>query len=182
MDSVVIIGAGPVGLMLACELGLAGVRAIVLDKRPEPSDLPKANGLGGQIVQFMDYRGLLEPLVEGGSFAGRPPGFPFGSVPLSFAGLDDMPLKVVLVQQPRLERVLADRAGELGAEIRWGHELRALSQDADGVTLDLGGSSLRAGYAVGCDGGGSPVRREAGIRFPGTTDEETVRLGHFTTS
>ncbi|MEU4331526.1 FAD-dependent monooxygenase [Nonomuraea dietziae] len=181
MDEVVIVGAGPVGLMLACELGLAGVRPIVLEKRPEQGDLPKANGLGGQIVQFMDYRGLLERLSEGSSFAGRPPGFPFGSVPLSFAGLDDPPLRVVLIQQPRLERLLAERAVELGAEIRRGRELLGLSQDEEGVTLDLPGERLRARYVVGCDGARSLVREQAGISFPGTTDDEVLRLGHFTT-
>jgi 2-polyprenyl-6-methoxyphenol hydroxylase-like FAD-dependent oxidoreductase len=98
MEDVVIIGAGPVGLMLACELGLAGIRPIVLEKRSEPSQLPKANGLGGQIVELLDHRGLLERFSEGSPFAGRAPGFPFGSVPLRFDGLDDIPLRLLLIQ------------------------------------------------------------------------------------
>nr|SBO92564.1 putative monooxygenase [Nonomuraea gerenzanensis] len=60
-----IVGAGPVGLMLACELSLAGVRPVVLEKRAEPSELPRANGLGGQIVDVLDHRGLLERFSEG---------------------------------------------------------------------------------------------------------------------
>jgi 2-polyprenyl-6-methoxyphenol hydroxylase-like FAD-dependent oxidoreductase len=179
MDEVIIVGAGPVGLMLACELALAGVRPTVLDKRPEPSDLPKANGLVGQIVRMLDYRGLLERFAEGSPFAGRPPGFPFGPVPLRFAGLDDIPLRMVMVQQPRMERLLAERAAELGARIVRGTPVLGLTQDDDGVTVDLPGRRLRAHCAVGCDGGHSLVREQLGIAFPGTTDDEVLRLGHF---
>ncbi|HUR01064.1 MAG TPA: FAD-dependent monooxygenase [Nonomuraea sp.] len=180
MEEVVIIGAGPAGLMLACELRLAGVRTIVLEKRAEPGDLPKANGLGGQIVQLLDYRGLLERFSAGSPFAGRAPGFPFGSVPLNFAELGgDVPLQLLMIQQPRLERLLGERAAELGAEVRWGQRLRTLAQDDEGVTLEGDGFRLRARYVVGCDGGHSLVRQQAGIGFPGTTDDEVLLLGHF---
>ncbi|MEU6712827.1 FAD-dependent oxidoreductase [Nonomuraea sp. NPDC046802] len=179
MDEVLIIGAGPVGLMLACELGLAGVRPIVLDKRPEPADIPKANGLVGQIVELLDHRGLLERLSEGSPFSGRAPGFPFGAVPLTFAGLDDIPLRLLLIQQPRLEQLLAERALELGAEIRRGCEVRSLAQDEEGVTLDTTRGELRARYVVGCDGGNSRVRECLGIGFPGDTEEEGLLVGHF---
>src|ERR1700754_1739069 len=101
MEDVLIVGAGPVGLMLACELALSGARPVVLDKRLEPSGLPRANGLAGQIVELLDHRGLLERFSAGSPFAGRPPGFPFGSVPLRFAGLDDMPLRLALIKQAR---------------------------------------------------------------------------------
>ncbi|MEV4011475.1 FAD-dependent monooxygenase [Nonomuraea angiospora] len=186
MDDVLIVGAGPVGLMLAGELGLAGVRPIVLDKRPEPSELPRANGLGGQIVDLLDHRGLLERFSAGSPFAGRPPGFPFGSVPLRFAGLAGLPLRLLMIQQPRMEQLLAERAKELGAEVRRGCEVLSLAQDEEGVTLELadglgGRTRRRARYVVGCDGGRSSVRREAGIGFPGTTDDEVLRLGHFAT-
>ncbi|TMR07862.1 FAD-dependent oxidoreductase [Nonomuraea turkmeniaca] len=199
MDDVLIVGAGPVGLMLACELSLAGIRPIVLEKRAEPSELPKANGLGGQIIELLDHRGLLERFSEGSPFAGRAPGFPFGSVPLRFDGLDDIPLRLVLIQQPRMERLLAERAVELGVEIRRGCEVLSLDQDADGVTLGLANGTadgtadgtpdgtpdgtaednVRARYVVGCDGGHSLVRELAGIGFPGTTADYVLRLGHF---
>ncbi|MGP3955297.1 FAD-dependent oxidoreductase [Nonomuraea sp. 3N208] len=179
MDDILIVGAGPVGLMLACELSLSGVRPIVLEKRAEPSELPKANGLGGQIIELLDHRGLLERFSEGSPFAGRAPGFPFGSVPLRFDGLDDIPLRLVLIQQPRIERLLTERAVELGVEIRRGCEVVSLDQDADGVTLGLADGHVRARYVVGCDGGHSLVRERAGIGFPGTTDDYVLRLGHF---
>lgn len=179
MDDIVIVGAGPVGLMLACELALSGIRPIVLEKRSEPSELPKANGLGGQIVELLDHRGLLERFSEGSPFAGRAPGFPFGSVPLRFDGLDDIPLRLLLIQQPRIERLLAERAVELGAGIRRGCEVVSLAQDTEGVTLGLTDGHVRARYVVGCDGGHSLVRELAGIGFPGTTDDHVLRLGHF---
>jgi 2-polyprenyl-6-methoxyphenol hydroxylase-like FAD-dependent oxidoreductase len=72
---VVVAGAGPVGLMLACELRLAGVRPVVLERLPEPSGLPKANGLVGQIVQMLDYRGLLERFSADAPFVGPTPFF-----------------------------------------------------------------------------------------------------------
>jgi 2-polyprenyl-6-methoxyphenol hydroxylase-like FAD-dependent oxidoreductase len=181
MDEVVIIGAGPVGLMLACELSLTGVTPVVLDKRPEPGELPKANGLCGQIVDVLDHRGLLERFSADSPFCGVPPGFPFGSVPLRFAGLDGIPLRMLMIQQPRLERLLGERAAELGVRIRWGHELSSLTQHKAGVTLDGAGFRREARYVVGCDGGRSRIRDLTGIGFPGTTDDEVLRLGHFTT-
>ncbi|MEV0619423.1 FAD-dependent monooxygenase [Nonomuraea sp. NPDC050404] len=179
MEDVLIVGAGPVGLMLACELSLAGIRPIVLEKRAEPSDLPKANGLGGQIVELLDHRGLLERFSAGSPFSGRAAGFPFAGVPLSFEGIDDIPLRLLLIQQPRLERLLTERALELGVEIRRGYEARSLTQDEEGVTLEAGDSHLRVRYVVGCDGPRSGVREWAGIAFPGTTDEERLLIGHF---
>ncbi|MCK2213767.1 FAD-dependent monooxygenase [Actinomadura sp. ATCC 31491] len=176
---IVIVGAGPVGLLLACELSLCGARPLLLDKRAEPGDLPKANGIGGQILDVLDHRGLLERLSAGSPFFGVPPGFPFGPVPLRFAGLDGIPLRMLMIQQPRLERLLGERAAELGVTVRRGREVTALAQDADGVTVEGPGFAVRARYAVGCDGGAGRVRTLAGIGFPGTTDGEVLRLGHF---
>ncbi|WP_053175593.1 FAD-dependent monooxygenase [Nonomuraea sp. SBT364] len=179
MNDVVIVGAGPVGLMLAGELGLAAARALVLDKRLEPSELPRANGLTGQAVDLLDQRGLLKRFGKGSSFSGKPPRFPFGPVTLPLARLD-VPFRALIIQQPRLERLLAERAVELGAEIRRGWEVRSLTQDEQGVTLAVEDDrQVRARFAVGCDGGRSPVRQQVGIGFPGTTDDQVLRLGHF---
>ncbi|MEO6091037.1 MAG: FAD-dependent monooxygenase [Umezawaea sp.] len=180
---VVVVGAGPVGLLLASELRLAGARPVVLERRSEPSTLPRANGLVGGIVDVLDRRGLLERFRAVSPFAGPMPAFPFGSVPLRFGDLADNPVSGLLVQQPEIERLLDERAAELDTEVRRGHEVTALEQDDTGVDLDVtgpdGGYRFRARYVVGCDGGRSPVRTLAGIGFPGTTDREVLRMGHF---
>ena len=179
---VVIAGAGPVGLMLAAELRLGGARVVVLERRAGPDDRPRANGLVGRIVEQLDHRGLLERFRAEAGFAGAFPGFPFGGVPLRFAGLE-RPIQALMLQQPRMEALLAERAAELDVELRRGHELTALTQDEDGVDVEVRGPDgeyrLRAGYVVGCDGAHSRVRELAGIGFPGTTDGELLRMGHF---
>jgi 2-polyprenyl-6-methoxyphenol hydroxylase-like FAD-dependent oxidoreductase len=117
---------------------------------------------------------LLDPFRAEAAFAGPFPGFPFGPVPLNFAGLDT-PMRGLMLQQPRMEALLAARATELGAELRRGHEL----VDLDTVRGPEGSYRLTAQYVVGCDGAHSRVRELAGIGFPGTTDNELMRLGHF---
>jgi len=98
---VVVAGAGPVGLMLACELHLAGVGSLVLERLPEPSQVPKANGLVGQVVQLLDHRGLLERFAAGAPFAGPTASFQFGGLPLDLARLDSSPLHILPIPQPR---------------------------------------------------------------------------------
>lgn len=78
MREVVIAGAGPVGLMLAGELALAQVDVVVFERALQPRTEPKANGLGGQVVSLLDYRGLLEQLREDSPYAGPAPGWQFG--------------------------------------------------------------------------------------------------------
>jgi 2-polyprenyl-6-methoxyphenol hydroxylase-like FAD-dependent oxidoreductase len=180
MIDVVIAGAGPNGLMLACELGLAGVPAVVLERLPAPTREQRANGLVGQVVRMLDRRGLYQRL------SGEPlrpaPGFVFGALPLDLSGLDDNPLHLLPVPQRRIEAMLTERATELGVEIRRGHELTGFTPDADGVTVDIaGGHRLRARYLVGADGGHSVTRKLAGIDFPGATSDDAVsRQAHVT--
>ena len=172
MIDVVIAGAGPNGLMLACELALAGVRPVVLERRTGPTTEQRANGLVGQVVRMLDRRGLHERLAD------RPPepapAFPFAAFPLNLAALADNPLYVLPVPQARLEEMLAARAAELGVEVRTGQEVTGLSQDADGVTVEVGAERVRARCLVGADGGRSVVRKLAGIDFPGVTTDRTV--------
>jgi 2-polyprenyl-6-methoxyphenol hydroxylase-like FAD-dependent oxidoreductase len=186
MDAdVVIAGAGPTGLMLAGELCLAGVPPLVLERQSRLRETPKANGFNGQIVELLRYRGLLDQ-VEAAS--GRPirpaPQAPFGGVHLDFSHLTDPPLQAVHLTQPRLERLLGEHAGELGADIRRGHEVAGISQDEATVTADVRGPDgpyrVTARYLVGCDGAHSRVRYLAGIPFPGTTYPEVNRLAQVT--
>ncbi|MBB5871592.1 2-polyprenyl-6-methoxyphenol hydroxylase-like FAD-dependent oxidoreductase [Allocatelliglobosispora scoriae] len=181
---VVIVGGGPTGLMLACELRLGGARPLLLERLDLPDEHPKANGLVGQVVRLTDHRGLYRQLAAGGPWWQRrsapspSPAFMFGGFRLDLRGLGDHPLSILPVPQQRLERVLADRARELGAEVRRGHEATGFTQDADGVTIKIQGPhdeyAVRAPYLVGCDGAHSRIRKLAGIGFPGETTQDHV--------
>jgi 2-polyprenyl-6-methoxyphenol hydroxylase-like FAD-dependent oxidoreductase len=178
---VIIVGAGPTGLMLAAELGLAGVRPLILERQPRPRETPKASGFNGQIVELLRYRGLLDRIEAGsGRPAGAARGAPFGGLELDFSPLTDPPLQVVHLPQPRLEHLLGEHAAELGASIRRGHEVTGISQDNAAVAAAVlgpdGPYQVTARYLVGCDGAHSKVRDGAGIPFPGTTYPEVNRL------
>jgi len=181
---VVIVGAGPVGLMLAIELRLAGAEPVVLDRLPAISEIPKGNGLIGQVVQVLDYRGLLEPLRAESTYTGPVPAFSFGPLQLDFSGSGPSPLNVLAIPQRRLEHILAGRLADLGGTVRRGHEMTGFDQDDDAVTVTVtgpeGSYQLKAAYLVGCDGAHSPVRKLAGIEFPGYTSPEVALIGRVT--
>jgi 2-polyprenyl-6-methoxyphenol hydroxylase-like FAD-dependent oxidoreductase len=178
MEDVVIAGGGPNGLMLACELALAGVRPVVLEKLTAARTEQRANGMVGQIVRMMDRRGLYERLA-GTTGPPRPaPHFMFAAFPVPFGQLAENPVYTMLVPQRKVEEVLAERAAELGAEIRPGCELVGLSQSDGAVTVEIDGpngrTTIQTRYLVGADGGHSMTRKLAGIEFPGITNDRTV--------
>jgi 2-polyprenyl-6-methoxyphenol hydroxylase-like FAD-dependent oxidoreductase len=186
MDAdVIIVGAGAAGLMLAGELRLAGVRPLVLERQPRLRETPKANGFNGQIVELLRYRGLLDRVeAASGRSIGPAPAAPFGGVQLDFSHLADPPMWAVHLPQPRLERLLDERARELGAGICRGHEVTGVSQYDAAVAVDVRGPEgpyrMTARYLVGCDGAHSRVRDKAGIPFPGITYPEVNRLAQAT--
>ena len=183
---VVVVGAGPTGLMLAGELGLAGVRTLLLERRPEPSDVAKAGGLAGYILQLLHYRGELSRFRQASRNMGPDPAprLPFGGLHLDFTQLDDPPMRVMLLPQPRLERLLAERALESGADLRRGHEVVGMRQADDAVTVEVCGPDasyeVSARFLVGCDGGRSRVREMAGIAMSGDALPEVERLASVT--
>lgn len=183
---VVIVGGGPNGMMLACELALGGVRPVVLERLTAPNTEPRSNGLVGQVVRMVDRRGLFERL-SGQPGPPRPNNgyFMFAAMPLNLSLLEDSPVYALPVPELKTVQTLEERAIELGSEIRRGHELTGLTQDGDGVTLTVRGPEqsyeLRASYVVGADSAHSPVRKAVGIGFPGATyDRTTSRAAHAT--
>ncbi|MEV0444306.1 SDR family oxidoreductase [Streptomyces spectabilis] len=168
---VIVVGAGPVGLLLACELRDGGARVTVLEQLTAPTTESRASTLHTRTMELFEERGLLPEL-------GPPPaGGPghFGGIPLDltaaepqhrFAGQWKAP-------QTRIEAVLARRAAARGAEVRRGTRVTGLAEHEGSVTVEAvgpGGAAytLEAGYVVGCDGEHSTVRHLAGFGFPGS--------------
>jgi 2-polyprenyl-6-methoxyphenol hydroxylase-like FAD-dependent oxidoreductase len=182
MVDVVIAGAGPDGLMLACELGLAGIRPVVLDPTPAPNLQPRANRIAGQAARILDHRGLYSA-IAGTAEPPKPVShWMFAGFPLDLAAVPDSQLFVVPVQQHGLVELLTERAAEYDTEIRWGHALTGFDQDDDGVTVRVDGPDgaydLTAKYFVGADGGHSKTRHLAGIEFAGMSSFDlVVRIG-----
>lgn len=180
MVDVIIAGGGPTGLVLAAELRLQGVGVLVLEKDVGPVEHVRALGLHVRSIEIMDQRGLLDRFLEhgtkfqvGGYFAGLSKTWP--------QRLDTAHPYVLGIAQPVTERLLGEYAMDLGAEIRRGCELVGLTQDEEGVDVELAdGTRLRARFVVGCDGGRSTVRKRLGIPFPGEPATVDTLLGEMT--
>ncbi|MDT7710312.1 MAG: rifampicin monooxygenase [Pseudonocardiales bacterium] len=179
MIDVIVAGCGPTGMMLAGELRLHGVHALVLEKEAEPTRQVRSLGLHVRSIEVMDQRGLLERFLAhgrqyalGGHFAGIDMPRP--------ERLDTAHPYILGIPQTTTERLLAENAIELGVEIRRGCELVGLSQDEHGVTAELAdGTRLRSRYLVGCDGGRSTVRKLLGVGFPGEPARVETLLGEM---
>ncbi|MFF2813460.1 FAD-dependent monooxygenase [Streptomyces sp. NPDC058000] len=167
---VLIAGAGPTGLLLANELGLAGVRVAVAERLPHRTGQSKALNLQPRTAEVLDCRGWLEPVLDR-SLALLPSGH-FAGLPLNYGALDTAFPHQVGIPQARVEEFLEDHLAEYGVPVLRGRELTSFRQDAHGVTTTLLGPdgaecTVRAAYLVGADGGRSAVRRILGMPFPG---------------
>jgi 2-polyprenyl-6-methoxyphenol hydroxylase-like FAD-dependent oxidoreductase len=178
MFDVVVAGGGPTGLMLASELRLHGVHVLVLEKDAEPTKVVRSLGLHVRSIEVMDQRGLLERFLEHGRQ--YPVGGFFAGISKPSPQLDSAHAYVLGIPQPVTDRLLAERAAELGAEVRRSCEVVGLSQDDDGVTVELAdGAQVRSRYLVGCDGGRSTVRKLLGVEFPGEPSRVDTLLGEM---
>ncbi|MGW0550962.1 SDR family oxidoreductase [Streptomyces altiplanensis] len=164
---VIVVGAGPVGLMLAGELRLAGADVVVLEKLTAPTTESRASTLHARTMEILDSRGLLRPLGEvPNDRRGH-----FGGIPLDLTLPGPYPGQWKVLQT-RIEELLGQWAQDLGADVRRGHELTGLTVTEDcaeaRVRLPDGTTAtFRALCVVGCDGEDSAVRRLGGFGFPG---------------
>ncbi|WP_066376159.1 FAD-dependent oxidoreductase [Herbidospora mongoliensis] len=175
---VLVVGAGPTGLTLACDLARRGVTVRVIDRAPEFPRGSRGKGLSPRSLEVFDDLGVIDRLLAAGTThlphrkyrgaevvaevdpeAGRvaTPGVPYP------VGL--------LVPQWRVEQILRERLADFGVTVERGAELRTFTQDVGGVTATVGETEIRARYVVGCDGGHSTVRRTLGLRLHGETPD-----------
>ncbi len=163
--AVAIAGGGPTGLMLAGELALAGVNVAIVERRAS-QDLVglRAGGLHSRTIEVLDQRGIAERFLS----QGQVHKVVHFHIPLSISDFPTRHNYLLALWQNHIERILADWVGELAVPIYRGREVTGFTQDDTGVDVELSdGQRLRAEYLVGCDGGRSPIRKAAGIEFPG---------------
>jgi 2-polyprenyl-6-methoxyphenol hydroxylase-like FAD-dependent oxidoreductase len=200
MHDVVIVGAGPVGLLLAGELGLAGCSVLVLEKDPEPGSPWRAaplgtRGLSATSVEAFYRRGMLHPLLTASGIHDDPsanldaaePAPPhiaghFAGIVLDPADVDLAALpfrlpspasELVLTSLEAVETVLSERASKCGVEVRYGVTVSAITQHDESVVVHAGEHDYPARWVVGCDGGRSAVRGLVGFEFVGTEPQFT---------
>ncbi|MFE6334437.1 FAD-dependent oxidoreductase [Streptomyces sp. NPDC057798] len=170
-QSVIIVGAGPTGLALACELAAAGVSCTVLERRTETSGQSRAMALYSRTMEVLDLRGHADALTAVGRPVGRM--LPAQGSVIDFTASDSPFPALYVVPQSRTEEALQQRAIDLGVIVQRGAEVFGLEQDATGVRLQVrtesGEWEETADYVVGCDGAHSAVRELSGIAFRGRT-------------
>ncbi|NEA00037.1 FAD-dependent oxidoreductase, partial [Streptomyces sp. SID10116] len=172
-STVVVVGAGPTGLLLAGDLAAAGVPVTLVEKRaPGISNLSRAMVVHARTLEQLDARGLADELeAKGEPLADLRL---FDRLALDLTQLRSRFRHILVLPQYEVERVLERRAVEAGVRFAYETEVAGLTQDADGVTLELRGpgtgggpGTLRAAYVVGADGLRSGVRAAVGLPFPG---------------
>jgi 2-polyprenyl-6-methoxyphenol hydroxylase-like FAD-dependent oxidoreductase len=181
MDTdVIVIGAGPTGLMLAGELALGGADVTVFEQRTERSWESRGIGFTARAAEVFHQRGLLDRL-ENAEITRQGH---FGGLPIDYGVLEGSHFGVRGVPQYKIEEMLEDWALELGVTLRRGGELTGLVDNGDSVTANgqspFGRGELTARYLVGCDGGRSTVRQLAGFDFPGCDASREMYLADVT--
>jgi 2-polyprenyl-6-methoxyphenol hydroxylase-like FAD-dependent oxidoreductase len=172
---VLVVGAGPTGLMLAAELALGGADVRVLEERTDVPNITRAFAVHARTLELLDARGMADQLMARGKpvYEIAPP----GGAPIDLRALPTRFGVLLIAPQSGTEHVLAARVDELGVPVMRGAEVLGLTQDDDGVTVQCAdGTDLRAKYVVGCDGAHSTVRQLVGIGFEGKQYETHILL------
>ncbi|MEU0567578.1 FAD-dependent monooxygenase [Nonomuraea sp. NPDC005983] len=174
---VLIVGAGPTGLLLAGDLAARGVACMLVEREPQGSKLSRAFGVHARTLEELDARGVADELIETGTIFRT---MVFGDLELDLSPLRSRFPFLLGTPQYNTERVLENRASGLGVEVLRGAEVVGLRQDADGVDVDMriDGSvhTRRAKFVVGADGVRSVVRDALGVPFLGRSVVESVML------
>lgn len=177
---VLVVGAGPTGLALACGLRLQGVAVRVVDRLPAPATTSRANFVHVRGSEVLERLGALGDLPEQSVRAMRITTY-LGDRPMMRIRFGDPGLRTaappMVVSQALVESALRSRLAELGVTPEWGVRLTGAVQDDDGVTAELDdGRTVRARWLVGADGTSSAVRDAAGISAPGVPLSERFLL------
>lgn len=179
MDDVLVVGAGPVGLALACGLLEQGIPVRVVDKAAGPATTSRANFVHARGSEVLDRLGALGDLPERSVRAMKITTY-LGDKPVMRIRFGDPGIHTaappMVISQAEVEAALRNRLTELGGAIEWGSLLTALRQDDSGVVATVGDAQVRTSWLVGCDGAGSAARRLAGIGFPGVKLSERFLL------
>src|SRR6184192_2295971 len=164
--AVAIAGGGPTGLTLAGELALAGVDVAIVERRASQYLAgSRAGGLHSHTIEVLDQRGIADRFLSEGQMAQVAA---FAGTPLDISDFPTRHPYGLGLWQNHIERILAGWVDELEVPIYREREVTGFAQDDNGIDVELSdGTSLRAEYLVGCDGGRSLVRKAAGIEFPG---------------
>ncbi|MFJ3309483.1 FAD-dependent oxidoreductase [Streptomyces sp. NPDC086549] len=181
-SDVLIVGSGPTGLTLACDLARRGVDVRLVERAAHPSTASRAKTIQPRALEVADDLGVIERVLKEGAV----------NIPTRHYDRDrvvseavevaagtpapDAPYPPVWLSQPKFEQILRDRLADLGGTIEWGTAVTGVDQDDDGVTATVqtatGEATIRARYAVGADGGRSTVRKHAGIALSGTSNPD----------
>jgi 3-(3-hydroxy-phenyl)propionate hydroxylase len=163
---VVVVGAGPAGMMLSAELALADVDVVVIERRPDHALVgSRAGGFHARTIEVLDQRCVADRFLAEGQVVQAAM---FGTTVLDMSDFPTCHPYSLGISQSHIERIMADWIAELGVRVQYGQEVLNFAQDDAGVEVRLAdGGSLRVDYLVGCDGGRSRVRKTAGIAFPG---------------
>jgi 2-polyprenyl-6-methoxyphenol hydroxylase-like FAD-dependent oxidoreductase len=180
---VLVVGAGPTGLTLACDLARRGVDVRIIDRAARAPVGSRGKALQPRSLEVLDDLGVLREILDSGNqhlvFRHYQRDRVIREVD-PVAGHEPTPEvpypRPLLIPQWRVEQILRARLAELGVRVEWGSELVGFTQSDSGVVATAGGARIEADYLVGCDGGKSGIRKALGVSFVGQTRQEQVML------
>ena len=184
---VLIVGAGPTGMTLACELLRRGIQCCLIDRLNEPVETSRAFDIQSRTLEVFEAMGMVEKALEVGMHAKEARVYEREKLLITMypKSVGDVPYPYVLtVPQSRTEHLLLERLHELGGVVERSRELVALRQEGDVVVASIddaradstNAQEMRARWVVGCDGSHSTVRKLLDIPFEGSTRDEEFLL------